>query len=175
LRKLTKSERRLSAILALALFGIGNFYGISYLLDEQTGVAQKLADLRAQERSNQLWLRERELWLGRKDWIESKQPRVPGGTAPQAELLQSLTQVAKDQALTIEEQGFGEAKNTADYHGVAVKLKLSGKLENVIKYLVAIQQPDRFQAVTSFALKSANEPPRVTVELEVARWYSPHA
>ncbi|HEY0789956.1 MAG TPA: hypothetical protein VGD78_02720 [Chthoniobacterales bacterium] len=175
MRKLTKSERRLSAILGLALFGIANFYGISYLLDEQTGVAQKLGDLRTQERSNQLWLRERELWLNRKAWIESKQPRVPGGTAPQAELLQSLTQIAKDQALTIEEQGFGEAKNTADYRAVAVKLKLSGKLENMVKYLVTIQQPDRFQAVTSFALKSGNEPPSVTVELEVARWYSPHA
>jgi hypothetical protein len=30
-----------------------------------------------------------------------------------------------------------------------------------------------FQAITSFSLKSANEPPTVTLELEIARWYAP--
>jgi hypothetical protein len=50
----------------------------------------------------------------------------------------------------------------------------SGALQNVIKWLVQIQQPELFQAITSFSLKSANEPPTVTLELEVARWYAPN-
>ena len=175
MRKLTKSERRLSTILGLAIFVMLNFYGISYLLDEHSGLAQKISELQAKQRSDQLWLRDRGLWLARKEWLDSRQPRVPTGAAPQSELLESLTKSAKDHALTIEEQSFGETKNTPDYRSVAVKLKLTGKLEDVVKWLVTIQQPEQFQAVTNFALKSTDAPPNVNLELEVARWYAPNA
>ena len=175
LRKLTKSERRLSIILVLAVFAILNFYGISYLLDEHAGLAQKISELQSQRRSHELWLRDRGLWLARKTWMDSQQPHIPPNVAPQSEFLEALTKSAKDHALTIEEQGFGEAKNTPDYRSVVVKLKLSGKLEQVIKWLVGVQQPEKFQAITRFALKSADQPPTVNLELEVARWYAPNA
>jgi hypothetical protein len=58
---------------------------------------------------------------------------------------------------------------------VGVKLKLSGNLENVVKWLAELQQPEKFQAVTNFSLKSEEQPPKVSLELDVARWYSPHA
>jgi hypothetical protein len=53
---------------------------------------------------------------------------------------------------------------------VSALLKLTGSLQNVIKSLVELQQPEGFQA-----LKSAEEPPAVSLELEVARWYAPQA
>jgi hypothetical protein len=56
-----------------------------------------------------------------------------------------------------------------------VRLKLTGTLEDVVRWLVDVQQPDKFQAVTTFSLKSQEKPPAVDLELEVARWYSPHA
>lgn len=174
MRNLTKSERRLSLLLGLSVFVLLNFYGISYLLDEHAGLAQRIAELQGQQRSNDLWLRERGLWLARKEWLDSKQPHVPTGSAAQSALLESLTRAAKDHALTIEEQSFGETKNTADYRSVAVKLKLTGKLEDVVKWLVGVQQPEQFQAVTNFVLKSTDAPPNVNLELEVARWYAPN-
>jgi Tfp pilus assembly protein PilO len=174
LRSLTKSERRLSVVLGLAVFVMLNFYGLSYLLDEHAGLAQKIAELQGQQRSDELWLRERALWLARKEWLDSRQPHVPTGSAAQSELLEALTKAAKDHTLTIEEQSFGETKNTGDYRSVAVKLKLSGRLEDVVKWLVAVQQPERFQAVTNLVLKSTDTPPNVNLELEVARWYAPN-
>ena len=48
------------------------------------------------------------------------------------------------------------------------------ELQNVIKWLVQIQQPELFQAINTFSLKNANEPPTLTLELEVARWYAPN-
>ena len=75
MRKLTKSEKRLSIILIIALFATGNFYGLSYLYDLMTGFAQDVADLRNQENSNNIWLREKDLWLNRKQWTDATQPR----------------------------------------------------------------------------------------------------
>ena len=173
MRNLTKSERRLSVILGLSVFVMLNFYGIGYLLDEHASLAQKISELEGQQRSNDLWMRERGLWLARKQWLDSRQPHVSTGAAAQSALLESLNKAAKEHALTIEEQSFGETKNTPDYRSVAVKLKLSGKLEDVVKWLVAVQQPEQFQAVTNFILKSTDAPPNVSLELEVARWYAP--
>jgi hypothetical protein len=174
LRKLTRNENRLSLILCLAIFVMANFYGLSYLLDIHTAFSKELADLRAEEHTNQIWLKEKNLWLNRKQWIETAQPRIHSNQVPQSELLESLTSTAAADHLQIQEQSFGESKSTPNYQSVAVRLKLSGALQDVIKWLVRIQQPELFQAVTSFSLKSANEPPTVSLELEVARWYAPN-
>jgi hypothetical protein len=174
-RKWTRSEQRLLTVLGIALFLMGSFYLISYLLDISNGLALKISDLEASANTDQIWLREKQFWLDRKEWIDQKQPRVATGTVPQSELLQSLTASAQNHKLTIQEQSFADAKSTPEYKAVAVRLKVTGTLEDVVRWLVDIQQPEKFQAVTDLSLKSQEKPPAVDLELEVARWYSPHA
>ena len=175
MRKWTKGEKRLLTILGLAVLLMGTFYLVTYLLDIESGLALKIRGLEASANTDQIWLREKQFWLDRKQWIDQKQPRVAAGAVPQSELLQSLTTSAQNHKLTIQEQSFTDAKSTANYRAVAVRLKLSGALEDVVRWLVEIQQPEKFQAVTNFSLKSQEKPPAVDLELEVARWYSPHA
>ena len=175
MRKWTKSEQRLLTVLGIALFLMGSFYLISYLLDISNGLTLKISDLEASANTDQIWLREKQFWLDRKQWIDQKQPRVATGTVPQSELLQSLTASAQNHKLTIQEQSFADAKSTPEYKAVAVRLKVTGTLEDVVRWLVDIQQPEKFQAVTDLSLKSQEKPPAVDLELEVARWYSPHA
>ena len=175
MRKLTKSEKRLSLVLGVAILVMGTFYLVSYLLDIESDLWLKIRGLEANANTDQVWLREKQFWLDRKKWIDQKQPRVAAGGVPQSELLQSLTASAQNHKLTIQEQSFAEAKSTANYQAVAVRLKLTGSLEDVVRWLVEVQQPEKFQAVTNFSLKSQEKPPAVDLELEVARWYSPHA
>ncbi len=153
---------------------MANFYGLSYLFDLQSGLSKEVYDLRSQAHSDEIWLQEKDLWLNRKRWIATAQPRIHLNQVPQSELLESLTTSAKAKQLEIQEQSFGENKSTPNYQSVAVRLKIAGTLENVTKWLVQIQQPELFEAVTSFSLKSANEPPTVNLELEIARWYAPN-
>jgi hypothetical protein len=175
LRKWTKGEKRLSLVLGVAILVMGTFYLVSYLLDIESDLALKIRGLEANANTDQVWLREKQFWLDRKQWIDQKQPRVAAGAVPQSELLQSLTTSAQNHKLTIQEQSFADAKTTANYQSVAVRLKLTGTLEDVVRWLVEVQQPEKFQAVTNFSLKSQEKPPAVDLELEVARWYSPHA
>jgi hypothetical protein len=174
LRKLTKTEKRLSVILIVAVFAMANFYGLGYLFDWLSALSTEVSSLQSQVHSNDIWLKEKNLWLDRKRWIDAAQPRIRPNQVPQSELLESLTTSARADQLDIQEQSFGESQSTPNYQSVAVRLKLGGALQNVIKWLVQIQQPELFQAITSFSLKSANEPPTVTLELEVARWYAPN-
>jgi hypothetical protein len=175
LRKLTKREQGLGIILIAALFVLANFYGIGYLLDRKDLLERDVAELAGQKHSNEIWLKEKDLWLARRKWIDNKQPRIGANQVPQSEFLETLVGSAKKEQLDIQEQSFGETKVTPNYRSIAVRLKLTGSLQNVIKWMVDAQQPELFQAVTNFSLKSANEPPTVTVELEIARWYAPSA
>src|SRR5271166_202808 len=166
LRALTKGERRLSVIFIVALFAMANFYGLGYLYDLMSDSSRDLADLRGREK-------EKDIWLKRKEWIEKVQPRIHSDQVPQSELLESLTASAKANQLEIDEQSFGEIRSTPNYQSVSVRFKLTGALQNAIKWLAQVQQPELFQAITSFSLKSGNEPPTVSLELEIARWYAP--
>jgi hypothetical protein len=173
LRALTKGEKRLSVVLIISLFVMANFYGLSTLYDLMSDSSRDLSDLRGRVNTNDIWLREKDLWLQRKQWIEKTQPRIQSDQVPQSELLQSVTASAKANQLEIQEQGFGEIRSTPVYQSVSVRFKLSGALQNVIKWLVQVQQPELFQAITSFSLKSESEPPTVSLELEIARLYAP--
>ena len=175
MRKLNKNERRLSLLLLIAMFAMANFYGLSALLDWRSSLARSVAELQSQKNSDDIWLRQRDLWLERKKWIDNKQPRIAANQVPQSELQDSLTKSATAAGLQIQEQSFGEVKTTPNYQSVSVRLKLTGSLQNAVKWLVEIQQPELFQAVTNFSLKSADPPPNVNLELEVARWYAPNA
>ena len=173
MRALTKGEKRLSVILIIALFVMANFYGLSTLYDLMSDSSRDLSDLRGRVNTNNIWLREKNLWLQRKQWIEKTQPRIQSDQVPQSELLQSVTATAKANQLEIQEQSFGEIRSTPNYQSVSVRFKLSGALQNVVKWLVQVQQPELFQAITSFSLKSESEPPTVSLELEIARLYAP--
>jgi Tfp pilus assembly protein PilO len=173
LRALTRRERGLAVILVVALFVMENFFGLSYIFDLASDSSRAVTDLRGQEQANSIWLREKDLWLKRKQWIDKTQPRIQPNQAPQSDLLESLTESAKSHQLQILEQSFGEIQSKPYYQSVSIRFKLSGALQNVVKWLVQVQQPELFQAVTSFSLKSGNEPPTVNVELEIARWYAP--
>jgi hypothetical protein len=154
---------------------MANFYGLSALFDWRSSLSRNVSELQSQKNANDVWLRERDLWLERKKWIDSKQPRIPANEVPQSVLQDSLTKSATAAGLQIQEQSFGETKTTPNYQSVSVRLKLTGSLQNVVKWLFQIQQPELFQAVTNFSLKSADAPPTVNLELEVARWYAPNA
>lgn len=173
LRALTKGERRLSVIFIVSIFAMANYYGLGYLYDLMSDSSRDLADLRGQENANEIWLKEKDIWLKRKEWIEKVQPRIQSNQVPQSELLESLTASAKANQLEIDEQSFGEIRSTPNYQSVSVRFKLTGALQNAIKWLAQVQQPELFQAITSFSLKSGNEPPTVSLELEIARWYAP--
>ena len=108
MRKLTKSEKRLSVFLIVAVFAMANFYGLGYLFDLQSTISQEVSDLQSQVHADDIWLKEKDLWLDRKRWIDAAQPRIRPNQVPQSELLESLTTSAKANQLEIQEQSFGE-------------------------------------------------------------------
>ncbi|HEY5752046.1 MAG TPA: hypothetical protein VIT21_02765 [Chthoniobacterales bacterium] len=173
MRKLTPLEKKLIIALGATIFILANLFGVSALLRQRNALKLESIQLRGEEQDAAMWLSEKELWLKRKEWLDARQPKIGQAEVAQPQFFQDLQKSARAQNLAIDEQGFGEISETPQYQAVTVRMRVSGSLENVIKWLVTIQQPDQFQAVTNFSLRSDKDPPKVNLELEIAKWHAP--
>ena len=171
-RKLTQSESRLLVMFLGTIILIVNLIGVSFLLRKQGEMRLKLVNLKNEQRESNSWLAEMDLWQQRKDWMDAKQPRLQNAGEADATLLEALQTSARKQNITIMEQGFGEPNSQPFYQEINVKLKISGSLESITRWLVELQQPVNFQAIPTLSMKSDSDPSKLICELTVARWYA---
>ncbi|MGB8352884.1 MAG: hypothetical protein WCD79_03270 [Chthoniobacteraceae bacterium] len=155
-----------------AIFVILNLFGLTFLLRQQGELQSSLLTLRNERREANSWMAEKEVWQHRKEWLDKNQPKLQSVGEANAALLEALQTSARKQSITIMEQGFGEPNAQPSYQEISIKLKISGSLESIVRWLVETQQPESFQAIPSLSMKSDSDPSRVLCELTVARWYA---
>lgn len=159
--------------LGATIFILANLFGVGALLKQRNALKLESVQLLGERQNAAMWLSEKDLWLKRKEWLDTVQPKIGQADVAQPQFFQDLQKSARAQNLAIDEQGFGENSETAHYKAVTVRMRVSGTLENVTKWLVTIQQPEQFQAITHLSLRSDKDPPKVNLELEIAKWYAP--
>ena len=71
------------------------------------------------------------------------------------------------------DQSFGEPVTQPNFQEISLKLKVSGSLQAVIRWLVELQQPANFQAIPALSMKSDTDPSKIICELTVARCFRP--
>jgi hypothetical protein len=173
MRPLTKSETRLLRIfLAVALLLV-NVVLLPALWRYQQRLERDAERLRADTMAVHSWLAEKSMWTARRQWLDLKQPRLSNSGEANSSLLESLQKTARTHQINIIDQSFLEGTTQPSYQEVGVKLKVSGSLEMIIRWLTEIQQPELFQAIQRISLRSGAEPSVVVCELQVTRWYAP--
>ena len=173
MRKITKNERLLLALLLGALFVFLNVFAFQAVKRLNTQLKAQHEELRNQQVVAETWLEERTAWAEKKAWLDENQPKLGDEGAASSALLQHLTTSARRHSITVLEQKLLDAESTSKYREVSVRLKVSGSLKGLSQWLCEVQEPKLFQAVKTFSVKSAKKPPDVICVLEVARWYAP--
>lgn len=172
MRALNKRERRLIVMLSGAIFVIVNLFGVSSLFQRQGQLQSRLIALRNERREAKSWLVEKDMWQKRKEWLDKNQPKLHTTGEGNASLLETVQTTARKNNITIVEQGFAEPTPQPAYQEIAVKLKVSGTLESITRWLVELQQPTKFIAIPLLSMKSDSDATKVICELTVARWYA---
>jgi len=171
--KLTKGERKKLFLFLGLLFVVGNLFAIGEARKAYAKASAHLEELRAAKASNQVWLEDRDLWTARKEWLAKKEPKAPAGDQGNVALLESLQKLAGQHHLSIVEQSLKDPVHAPYYQSASVQLRLSGSLESLCRWLADVQQPELFQEVTDFSLKSEGETDNGTIrcDLTVARLF----
>ncbi len=170
---LTKGERRNLYVFLVVLFVVGNIYLVDFLRQQYLDTSRNLRKLHADLAYSQGWLAGKDLWTKRAAWLAATQPKLDDPGQGSARLLETLQQAAKKENLTISAQTLQEPRGATFYKEVAVQITVAGSLEGLCRWLVDVEQPELFQAVTRFSLKCDTvDPTRMRCEMTVARWHS---
>lgn len=173
MRPLTASEKRLSIILAIALFLMVNLIVLSFSIRSWQTAKRQITSLQATKVEQDSWLAQKDFWMERNEWLKTHQPAPPASGVGASELLQQIQQSAKSANVRILDQKLPDPTITPDYQEYSVQLRVSGSLEALTKWLTTLQTPEAFIAIPSFDLISDKEPPQVICDLTIAKWYKP--
>jgi hypothetical protein len=171
--KLTKGEQKKLIFFLGLLFAVANLLAIGEVRKAYAKAADHLRELEVEDQGARAWLEDRDLWTARKEWLAKKQPKAAAGDQGNVALLETLQKLAAQHHLAIGEQSLKDPAHTPYHRAVSVQLQLTGSLESLCRWLADVQQPELFQEVTDFSLKSEGETDSGTIRcnLTVARLF----
>lgn len=173
--KLSKKEIRLLTLFLSALFLAGNVIALkSYL----TGVKLSQAQIKTfgdKRQEIDALLSDRLYWEERQQWMEVHQPQLSEPGEAQGELISDLQHFARERGITILEQVILEPSHKAPFQKIAVRLKLSAPMRDLVEWLAEIQSPDAFYVVEQMLItpdiRSKEEEQPVICTFQVAKLY----
>jgi hypothetical protein len=171
-RPKTNSEKILLAVLLAIVFIGGNYYGYKWLAAKQTAEDLTVARLRADQAEAKVALAESDKWVQRKAWISEHQPTIGSDEgSSKADVLESVLKGARDNKLEIVEQSLNDVQHGASGTRVNVSVKVKGSMQNLVKWLTALENPTQFYAVSLFSLKADQDEKSMNCTLQIARYF----
>jgi hypothetical protein len=177
-RSLNQREKRLLLGCIAVILLAGTAMGFGWYEKKRKALSAAIGTLAGQIEENQGWLNQRGRWDKRMNWLESKMPYTDSAGRSQGQLLEELQTSALDAELKITGQTLLEPLALDHANEVAVNIKLRGDQDKMLRWLLALQAPEGFQAMKAFELeldtKAKEKNPQAQCNLTIARWFNPN-
>ncbi len=171
LKNLNSRERGLAFALVGVLFVLLNFYFVPQLLSSNRERNQKAEELQAQLAAAKKWIEKKDYWNEREDWLEKTEPALNAARKDNATQLEHLQQMARESELQISDIQLLQLEPTEFYQPVGVRLTLTGTWSGLVRFISGLQEPELFDVIPRFSVRSEDPPPNVRCELEIQRWF----
>lgn len=173
MRTLTSKEKRLLAGLLGALFVLVNVVGLQAFLNRQRTLHSGIAQLETRLAESRAILGQKDFWQERAAWLDQHQPTDDTSTIEDdTKFTEFVETSAKNSGLQYTRRGGGPRPARESSTEIYDASQVKGTMEQLVKWLSELQQPQAFRAVRQLRIKSG-EPPEVIADIEVARWYRP--
>ena len=178
--KLTAAYQRMSQrerIMTLAVAGILllliNIFIWRWLLGTISGSRNELATRKATRSEQTVYLRERELWAKRDQWLQKTQPTLKGAEEAST-LLDQLKQTAGKYNIVIENPAIGTGETTPNHQAVFASIETGSHWPELVHFLSDVQQPDVFIVFESVNLAiDGSDATMMRGKFKIARWFAP--
>jgi len=178
-RSLNPREKRLLFLCLATIFIVVNVLAFREFTIRRKAVTTSLEQLSEQATSNQVWLSDRAFHEKRRGWLDKKMPYTQSAGRAQGQLLEDLQNAALENELTISNQTLLEPLALDHCNEVAVSVRVRGNQEKMLRWLLTLQSPERFQAVKSLELeldsRAREKTPQAQCNLTIARWFNNEA
>jgi hypothetical protein len=166
-------ERMLAWIVAGALIVLLNVVILSWLFGALGRARTDLAARKAARAEQALFVKERDLWIKRDQWIRKHQPTLKN-PAEASVLLDQLKQIAGKYNVLIQNPAIGSGETTPNHQTVFASIETKSPWPPLVHFLYDVQQPDAFIVFENANLAVDSSDPTVMAgKFKIARWFAP--
>lgn len=171
--KMNRRERLLSASIAGVLFLLLNLFIWSWLFGMAGRARTELAAQRAARKQQSIYLKEKNLWAKRDQWLQQKQPALKNA-AEASTFLDQLKQIAGKYKILIENPAIGSGETTPTHQAVFASIETKSPWPPLVHFLYDVQQPEAFVVFDSVNLIiDSGDPTMMRGKFKIAKWFVP--
>lgn len=172
-QRMNQRERFLAAIVGGVVFLLLNLWVWGKILGTLETARTELADRKATRKAQQVYIRERDLWNKRAEWLKAHQPALKGpGDA--STLLDQIKEVASKHTVLIENPAIGTSDATPDRQSVFASVDIKSPWPPLVRFLYDVQQPESFVVFENVTLNiDPADPTLMRGKFKIARWFAP--
>lgn len=171
--RMNQRERMLASIVAGVIFLFINLFVWSWIFGAIGHAQADLADRKAQRQQQTVFMKERDLWTKREQWLQQHQPAFKGAGEASTLLEQQLRPVAAKYNVLIENPQIGSGESTSEHQSVWASIETKSHWEDLIHFLYDVQQPDAFIVFENVNLIiDPGDPTMMRGKFKVARWFA---
>ena len=172
-QRMNPRERVLAWAAAGTVFALLNFFILDWVFGALATAQKQIATRRATLAEQTLYVKERELWTKRDEWIRQHQPTLKN-PAEASGLLDQLKEVAGKYNVLIENPAIGSGETTPYHQTVFASIETKSPWPPLVHFLYDVQRPDAFIVLESVNLAiDGSDPTMMRGKFKIARWFAP--
>jgi hypothetical protein len=171
--RMSSRERTLSLVVAGVLFALINFFVWDWLIGGIRQGREDVAKREAQRQEQNVFIKERDLWTKRDEWLQQHQPVIKT-PAEASSLLTQLKEAGAKRDVLLENPQIGTGETTPAHRTVYAQIDTKSAWRPLIQFLSDVQYPEAFIVFESVNLSvDTNDPTSMRGKFKVARWFAP--
>jgi hypothetical protein len=171
--RMNQRERLLSWIVAGAVIVLVNLVILSWLFGALGRARSELAARKAALAEQAVYVKERDLWTKRDQWLREHQPTLKD-PAEASVLLDQLKQVAGKYNVLIQNPAIGSGETTPNHQTVFASIETKSPWPPLVHFLYDVQRPDAFVVFETVNLAiDSSDPTMMRGKFKIARWFAP--
>jgi hypothetical protein len=172
-QRMNPRERLLSLIVAGIVVVLLNLWILSWIFGVLGAARKELATRKATMAEQALYVKERDLWMKRDEWMRQHQPTLKNPAEASA-LLDQLKEVAEKYNILVENPQIGPGETTPYHQTVFASIETKSPWPPLVHFLYDVQRPDAFIVFENVNLAiDGSDPAMMRGKLKIARWFAP--
>jgi hypothetical protein len=172
-QRMNKRERFLATIVGGTVFLLLNLYVWGKISGGLEAARTELAEKKATRKTQEVYIKERDRWVKRAEWLKQHQP-VLKGPGEASTLLDQIKGVASKHNVLIENPAIGTSDATPDRQSVFASIDIKSPWPPLVHFLYDVQQPESFVVFENVTLNiDAADPTMMRGKFKIARWFAP--
>ncbi len=172
-QRMNPRERLLAWIVAGTLLLLANLWILASVLGAIGSAQKELATRRSKLAEQALYVKERDVWAKRDEWLRKNQPTLKNPSEASA-LLDQLREIAGKHNIQIENPAIGTGETTPYHQTVFASIETKSPWPPLVHFLYDAQHPESFVVFENANVAiDGNDPTMMRGKFKIARWFAP--